>query len=1059
MADDKSFSFEEATGAPPDNPDGSFSFEHASGTDADTPETSRALRETDMLGQHGGPAQGILGRLLGLRDPHVAPSGKIATGGQPTGQPGTIPLTTALGKPADMDPRQAYAEATKDQGFSPLMGAVAEAGYRMNPFLTPVPGLPMGAAMQLFPEDHPVRQVLEGSAEAVRGTARALSEEDNLALMVATGGVGPVADRVLSGAFALQIASAFPEQWRAFKIAPDLKSKVAIAGQMLGTAGFTGLAGYHAIRGGVLPGPPLEHETSLIPKTKEGQLELAQKGLEKGWLTQPQFDEMVDQLGETTKPVTEEAAPEAAPVEAPKPEETDEAAEARARKAQQRLTRLGGDWESIHRQVTEERGESPTWGEFANELEDEIKDIQSSRQQLTLMHRGAAKELGISTTQYTKALNRQNEVRRLAALKISDAEEKALKDRGIRFFSSPPNINVTEELGGYRIQVEPQTSMVEEPGAQTGMFKGRPVYAPSTTRRLIKPAQDWFLPKTGGKIIEYADKPYTPTDEVPDVKGKPAEPGTEEPPEKGGPREAPPERPQPGPTADRPVVTETPSAPAGPERYVIEDLRDPTDPDPKKRIGYIVKDRQTGRPVARFQADHPHPNEDDLLEQREKAREHIKKLTEKVAEGVAESEEPEREPILVAGGKRRKKEFTVRADFDEFGNSPKTPVATAVTDMGGILSKSAAQAQGKYEGNEALWNDLPKLSHLTHKKIWNKDGVMPDVAAQTLYNDGLIPEPFATDMHAALEKESASIRSEAKAAASAPEKQAGVKTQIRQAENFGKAQRTEGEEGGEAVPVESLNVGDTVNVDGTDLKVVDVDPEGNVTLEDGRRYGIQQMSDGDVVYGEVTTPSKAKPVEYRPGEVGKHGQRAMDMAGTNPIGARRAAFESDRATGQHIHKDKRIVVRYNKAAKQWEVVDSNTGKVVDTGDTRRETLDEHLDGLVRGKKQPIAETPPSKVIETPTDPGEGEPEYDFTSVEGFEKAIKDLHNRDLTDEERKAFEPIVRQIRDQEAKAAKTGSDNMAKLLKKLKDAKDISFDDAVKQIQDAITDATKGCG
>ena len=101
---------------------------------------------------------------------------------------------------------------------------------------------------------------------------------------------------------------------------------------------------------------------------------------------------------------------------------------------------------------------------------------------------------------------------------------------------------------------------------------------------------------------------------------------------------------------------------------------------------------------------------------------------------------------------------TSRGAPDAFGTEL-TPVASAlINDIGGVISKSAARASGKLKGNEGSWDGAGGLSHPTHNKIYNPKGEMPDVAAQHLYDMGLIKEPTEDAMWAAVGRESQTAR-------------------------------------------------------------------------------------------------------------------------------------------------------------------------------------------------------------------------------------------------------------------------------------------------------------
>lgn len=102
----------------------------------------------------------------------------------------------------------------------------------------------------------------------------------------------------------------------------------------------------------------------------------------------------------------------------------------------------------------------------------------------------------------------------------------------------------------------------------------------------------------------------------------------------------------------------------------------------------------------------------------------------------------------------RAKDFRPGPVPDPF-DTEETPVAFAViNDIGGVVSKSAAKQRCRYEGNKALWDGAPSLAHPTHNRIYSPSGVMPDVAAQSLNDAGLIADPYTDTMWEALQRES-----------------------------------------------------------------------------------------------------------------------------------------------------------------------------------------------------------------------------------------------------------------------------------------------------------------
>src|SRR5947199_8043566 len=83
-----------------------------------------------------------------------------------------------------------------------------------------------------------------------------------------------------------------------------------------------------------------------------------------------------------------------------------------------------------------------------------------------------------------------------------------------------------------------------------------------------------------------------------------------------------------------------------------------------------------------------------------------------------------------------------------------TPVACFVLGtIGGIVSKSAAKAAGRLNGNSALWDDCPRFKMPAHNVVFNPRGMMPDCAAQALSDAGLIRDAYVGTMWDELRKE------------------------------------------------------------------------------------------------------------------------------------------------------------------------------------------------------------------------------------------------------------------------------------------------------------------
>gem|GEM_PF-6953189 len=193
------------------------------------------------------------------------------------------------------------------------------------------------------------------------------------------------------------------------------------------------------------------------------------------------------------------------------------------------------------------------------------------------------------------------------------------------------------------------------------------------------------------------------------------------------------------------------------------------------------------------------------------------------------------------------RKFKTRTVSDGFGTEI-TPVATALMDdLGGLLSEKDARKQGDYERNAELWDDAPTLAAKSHQAIYAKNGLMPDEAAQGLYEMGLLREPTHQAMWKALDQES-------KTAATIGEQQRVQNQQATEFNSMAKAfekAALQPKKTKDAIPASALNVGDIVHVGTEPMKVTHIDPDTyDVTLHDGDKYGVQQVKDGEVIYGK-----------------------------------------------------------------------------------------------------------------------------------------------------------------------------------------------------------------
>lgn len=205
-----------------------------------------------------------------------------------------------------------------------------------------------------------------------------------------------------------------------------------------------------------------------------------------------------------------------------------------------------------------------------------------------------------------------------------------------------------------------------------------------------------------------------------------------------------------------------------------------------------------------------------------------------------------------------------RGTRSDGGFSEHPLVAFIQGDIGGILSKSGAKAKWgaeKFRNNSELWEEAPRLADVRHHKIYRQSGVTPDEAARMLIDAGHLPEGSTVhDMWRAIGEVSQSV---ARMASQQAAQNRTVKQQAKQLRSFERA-AFKADPGEEAVNVSDLQIGDTIEVAGEVLRVTEIDPESyDVVLEDGSKFGVQQVADGKVIYAQKFEPAE-RTIEQEP---------------------------------------------------------------------------------------------------------------------------------------------------------------------------------------------------
>lgn len=686
--------------------------------------------------------------------------------------------------------------------------------------------------------------------------------------------------------------------------------------------------------------------------------------------------------------------------------ETDVEAEARAKQLEKEYRLHGGEPEAVMRDMMDVSGkdELPSWQEYADELQDELNSLtKTPEQSLQTQTEGLAKKYGVTPQQF-EAQHEQ----KMADLRLRGIEER--EDAG-RSREELQQEHDTSRKGGGKgkyASKKPSPTGLSESEVRTLMGKGAPLrqpgqapqarsegeqpVAPGTPlvpRTQVAPSQinlellnrakhqidlEFKLPANKAELVkdQEADPGAWPsTEEIESlVKARYLKLLREERIAKAKSAQA-----ETAPSQQKQVAKATTEA-AGKQEPAVETPMSgggalpgvkskggiPLQPEYLTGSGHALG-TATGKPGLRTSILNAKSKGMTLEEYRawrdqgiEPKRE-VTPPTEKEFTDWIKRRGPDEEAAKAAEEEPKPSTFKVskqpkgmRPSVDEFGNSPKTPVATEITSQGGLLSKSQAITQGKYKGNEALWNDLPLLAHKSHNKIYNKNGTSPDVMAQSLHDQGLIKEPTVDAMYREIEKESKGIRGERKAEATQAKE---TKVPEKQATEFGQALREEEESGGRAIAVRGLSKGDSVEVDGNKLKVTDVDPDGTVTLEDGRRFGVQKVDDSDILYGEVKEAPPEGEAGAAPAPAPKKPQPGGGQGGAaaaEPPAAPEGKFSTKRnfkkvGEGRYEHKTSGLIVSRGEEG-GWDIRHPATGEVVDNLATRRQAMEAYHHGQV-----------------------------------------------------------------------------------------------------------------
>lgn len=209
--------------------------------------------------------------------------------------------------------------------------------------------------------------------------------------------------------------------------------------------------------------------------------------------------------------------------------------------------------------------------------------------------------------------------------------------------------------------------------------------------------------------------------------------------------------------------------------------------------------------------------------------------------GAQEAARAESAPTETA---KRRRRFTI--PFAPHGSQD---IVDFIADQGGIRLP-------KKKGRGQEYDDMPLLPGVYRTLISRNGSIHADEMAQMLADAGLISDGHPSTMWAEIDK---TVQTRLKATKENAGREADQKTLVKQHGAFEKDAIEEPPLEAKPVSAESLQVGDEVKVGTETLKVKSIDPETHdVTLEDGKKYGVQHLADGQVIYGEHIEAPKAE---------------------------------------------------------------------------------------------------------------------------------------------------------------------------------------------------------
>lgn len=185
-----------------------------------------------------------------------------------------------------------------------------------------------------------------------------------------------------------------------------------------------------------------------------------------------------------------------------------------------------------------------------------------------------------------------------------------------------------------------------------------------------------------------------------------------------------------------------------------------------------------------------------------------------------------------------------------------------IVDNGKLLSKSAAKrkwTKDKWNRNKSEWDGAAPLESPHHNLIYSDNGSPPDQVANAAYRAGIIKEESVDALWDA-------IKGASKNRKGARARELKLENLQNQEADFIEhvSERNPGEHG---YYTDEMNVGDKLIVDGVEMEIIRKDANtGELTLKDGKRFGVQVLPSGKKVYVEQFVEGEAVSGEFAPEE-------------------------------------------------------------------------------------------------------------------------------------------------------------------------------------------------